>query len=347
MPNLNEAINHNLFTRDVRDSAANRGGWTINFSNGADRATAHTPALTSPPLPAALTPLSFVTAVAWSGTGLNPQISWTNTASTLDAVAVRVRDNGLTASLNGHFSASVISLQYFAPATNSIQLSLSAGHTYSIEIDQLATRTPFNALASTTADFLSTLNQSRSFFNYSANASASAAHSVYLPMVGTQPNGLPSYSFHAPVNANTPIFIDPQLAIGYTYKIGLGDPNFASVTLPTVNGTTNYTILLSDGQHLTVLPNQTFNFTGIAGFAGGVSAFEVLGISPSSALNPFDPNAFVTELTFVSAGEFTGTMDPITAAVPEPSTWAMMLIGFAGIGFAAYRQKNKSAAITA
>jgi hypothetical protein len=30
-------------------------------------------------------------------------------------------------------------------------------------------------------------------------------------------------------------------------------------------------------------------------------------------------------------------------AVPEPSTWAMMLLGFAGVGFAAYRRKNKMA----
>jgi hypothetical protein len=28
-------------------------------------------------------------------------------------------------------------------------------------------------------------------------------------------------------------------------------------------------------------------------------------------------------------------------AVPEPSTWAMMILGFAGIGFTAYRRKNK------
>jgi hypothetical protein len=28
------------------------------------------------------------------------------------------------------------------------------------------------------------------------------------------------------------------------------------------------------------------------------------------------------------------------AAVPEPSTWAMMLLGFAGVGFAAYRKKK-------
>jgi hypothetical protein len=38
----------------------------------------------------------------------------------------------------------------------------------------------------------------------------------------------------------------------------------------------------------------------------------------------------------------------LAGAVPEPSTWAMMLIGFGGIGFFAYRQsKKKSAAIAA
>jgi PEP-CTERM motif len=31
-----------------------------------------------------------------------------------------------------------------------------------------------------------------------------------------------------------------------------------------------------------------------------------------------------------------------TTAVPEPSTWLMMIVGFAGLGFAAYRRKDKS-----
>ena len=31
------------------------------------------------------------------------------------------------------------------------------------------------------------------------------------------------------------------------------------------------------------------------------------------------------------------------AAVPEPTTWAMMLLGFAGVGFMAYRRKAKPA----
>ena len=36
-----------------------------------------------------------------------------------------------------------------------------------------------------------------------------------------------------------------------------------------------------------------------------------------------------------------------TAAVPEPSTWAMMLFGFTGIGFMAYRRKSKPALMAA
>jgi hypothetical protein len=37
----------------------------------------------------------------------------------------------------------------------------------------------------------------------------------------------------------------------------------------------------------------------------------------------------------------------VTAAVPEPTTWAMLLLGFAGIGFMAYRRKSKPALMTA
>ncbi len=33
-----------------------------------------------------------------------------------------------------------------------------------------------------------------------------------------------------------------------------------------------------------------------------------------------------------------GTVTPVTGGVPETSTWAMMLLGFAGLGFAGYRK---------
>jgi hypothetical protein len=34
-----------------------------------------------------------------------------------------------------------------------------------------------------------------------------------------------------------------------------------------------------------------------------------------------------------------------TSGVPEPSTWAMMALGFAGLGYAAFRRNVKSRAV--
>jgi hypothetical protein len=34
------------------------------------------------------------------------------------------------------------------------------------------------------------------------------------------------------------------------------------------------------------------------------------------------------------------------AAVPEPSTWAMMILGFCGIGFMAYHRKQNGTALS-
>ena len=62
-----------------------------------------------------------------------------------------------------------------------------------------------------------------------------------------------------------------------------------------------------------------------------------------------------------SGVQLTGSIDPtfstdaggsfifspgIAGAVPEPSTWAMMILGFAGVGFMAYRRKSKPALMT-
>ena len=55
--------------------------------------------------------------------------------------------------------------------------------------------------------------------------------------------------------------------------------------------------------------------------------------------------------TFGNGGGFTGFVDttfsPVVAAVPEPSTWAMMILGFAGVGFMAYRRRRQATAIAA
>ena len=48
-----------------------------------------------------------------------------------------------------------------------------------------------------------------------------------------------------------------------------------------------------------------------------------------------------TQLQLGFTGQYGYAAPIIMAAVPEPSTWAMLLIGFAGIGFAAYRRSRQ------
>ena len=43
---------------------------------------------------------------------------------------------------------------------------------------------------------------------------------------------------------------------------------------------------------------------------------------------PFDPNT-------------------VTPGVPEPSTWAMMILGFASVGYMTYRRRKQSTALSA
>jgi len=67
-----------------------------------------------------------------------------------------------------------------------------------------------------------------------------------------------------------------------------------------------------------------------------------IGISDSTA----DISKIVFSLTDASSAPNDFALGPIefsASAVPEPSTWAMMLLGFLGLGFVAYRRKSQMA----
>jgi hypothetical protein len=61
-----------------------------------------------------------------------------------------------------------------------------------------------------------------------------------------------------------------------------------------------------------------------------------------NALNNGNPDA-----GFPTAGFWTASFPTVTAAVPETSTWAMMILGFAGVGAMTYRRRNQNAALAA
>ena len=73
---------------------------------------------------------------------------------------------------------------------------------------------------------------------------------------------------------------------------------------------------------------QTFYFTADA--TSEVLSFLAIGTPISPSVPPFS------------------LLDSVSMmAVPEPSTWAMMVVGFGGLGFAAYRRRRKVSAAAA
>jgi hypothetical protein len=123
---------------------------------------------------------------------------------------------------------------------------------------------------------------------------------------------------------------------------------------------------------------RDFVATGLSGFLrmGGSTAYTVLQVGPYSgdtvvlsnyagsavpfsftfaptSFSPGDPWSVVllTDVpqTNPSVGNWLqigpGSLTFTGSIVPEPSTWAMMVMGFVGLGFAGYRASRKGAAI--
>jgi hypothetical protein len=67
---------------------------------------------------------------------------------------------------------------------------------------------------------------------------------------------------------------------------------------------------------------------------------------------PYDSNAYIQFTSSIAEGnsqsqylDIRARVTTVAPALPEPSTWAMMILGFAGVGFMAYRWRNQSAAV--
>jgi PEP-CTERM motif len=68
----------------------------------------------------------------------------------------------------------------------------------------------------------------------------------------------------------------------------------------------------------------------------------IVGSGVSNPGSSFATTGGVFVLTSVGGATFTAA----TTAIPEPSSWAMMLVGFAGLGYAGYRRATRAAHAT-
>ena len=121
----------------------------------------------------------------------------------------------------------------------------------------------------------------------------------------------------------------PSAAPGQTIDISSGNnpTDFDSLVVTLKNPSTQFNFVVSDIGDLEVKPNGSLNNLNLNGLT-------VNGIDLSSGGLSFN----LSDLNGLSES------GPITAvqAVPEPSTWAMMILGFCGLGVVAYRRRHRA-----
>jgi hypothetical protein len=121
-------------------------------------------------------------------------------------------------------------------------------------------------------------------------------------------------------------------ASGLISPAGLGFlSSFTENTLSAGFTVTESTFFNAGNGLFTGTPLASYTFTNI-----GTS------VQGSAAITPAGVYSLTQEYTITAPGAGSANSTQILTAVPEPSTWAMMILGFFGVGFLAYGRKDKS-----
>jgi hypothetical protein len=167
---------------------------------------------------------------------------------------------------------------------------------------------------------------------------------------GTSPFGTVTLSNDTGANAGD-LLVTVQLDGTYTFHNGGNNGNssflfnFGTAAVTPINLSANWTVdPTPKGDGFGTFLNA-LNFGGSSG-TSNLLTFDVAGLSLATVQvnlsTKGSPDAyFATDVcsNFTARG-CTNTGE--VGAVPEPSTWAMLILGFFGVGFLAYRRKDQS-----
>jgi Domain of unknown function (DUF4394)/PEP-CTERM motif len=154
-----------------------------------------------------------------------------------------------------------------------------------------------------------------------------------------------------------PLALVPGVNVAYAAgTTGLGDPDIiaAGYTFNDNNAATGTTLFVLDSAN-DILATQNAA-TGVLTRVGALGVN--IGARTSFDISGANNNAFVqagnvlyninlTTGALSAIGNTDRTLFGLTAAVPEPSTWAMMMIGFGAVGAAARSSRRRRKTVTA
>ncbi len=182
------------------------------------------------------------------------------------------------------------------------------------------------------------------------------AEAALIPysFVGTQnPVVIDSYSavVTGQVSATVAIATGAVFTNEFGYSLNGGDVIFTGLLNKDAVGTTiSFGVIAGDDVRLFTRVNTGNVFSSdISLNSDGFNHVYSTLYTGAPDLGPLVPNGLFVSFEDQRGGgdrnyrDFNLVVTNISAAIPEPSTWAMMLIGFAGLGLAASRRNRQSA----
>jgi hypothetical protein len=160
-----------------------------------------------------------------------------------------------------------------------------------------------------------------------------------------------------PANAAVYTFDFDNLAAGFeatgtlTTDAPVGQTGNVVSVIGGVTGLGAGTIVFAPTGGITVI-DPAFTYNDIL-YAGSNPKFDVQGrYLRIQRLGQFDNYSFYNTAPIgtqnaLTAGDGPSQVSVLITAVPEPSTWAMMILGLCGLGFMAYRRKQNGTAFSA